>query len=218
VVLALGLLYFFFRSMDFREVWRALRSADPLLLAGVVAASVVTYVLRSWRWGELLAPLARVPFGDLFSATVVGFMAGLAIPRAGEILRPYLVARRHPVSTAAGVATIILERLFDLVTVLLLFGAYLFVLPPPASQAQGSTMGVVKMAGAATALGSLVVLGLLFAFHARADQALALCDRLLRVFPPWSPRPPLPAAGLRRRPRGLAGPGLSGLHQSQCSW
>jgi uncharacterized membrane protein YbhN (UPF0104 family) len=93
------------------------------------------------------------------------------------------------VSTTAGFATIILERVFDLLTVLLLFGAYLFVLPTPESQTQGGVMGIVKAAGASAAAGSLVGLGLLFAFHARAEQALALCDRVLRVFPAWLARP-----------------------------
>ncbi|HEY6547333.1 MAG TPA: lysylphosphatidylglycerol synthase domain-containing protein, partial [Vicinamibacteria bacterium] len=65
VVLALGLLFFFFKGMDFGKVWLALRSADPLLLSGAVAASVVTYLLRAWRWGSLLSPIVPVPFGDL---------------------------------------------------------------------------------------------------------------------------------------------------------
>jgi uncharacterized protein (TIRG00374 family) len=154
-------------------------------LAGVVAASLLTYVLRAWRWGYLLSPIARVPFGDLFAATAVGFMTGLLVPRAGEIVRPYLVARRHPVATSAGFATVILERLFDLLTVLLLFGLYLYLLPIPPSQTRGPVMGIVKAAGASAALGSLVVLALLFAFHARAEPVLASFDRALRVFPRW---------------------------------
>ena len=44
--------------------------------------------LRAWRWGDLLLPLGRVPYPDLFSATMVGFASGLLIPRAGELLRP----------------------------------------------------------------------------------------------------------------------------------
>lgn len=189
VVLALGLLFIFFKGMDFGEVWQALRSADPQLLAGVVAASVLTYLLRAWRWGYLLSPIVRVPLAELFRATVVGFMAGLVIPRAGEILRPFLVARRHVVSTSAGFATIILERVFDLLTVLLLLGAYLFVLPPPSAQVEGPLIEGVRFGGAVAALCSLAGLGLLFVFHARAEQALALCDRVLRVFPAWLARP-----------------------------
>jgi glycosyltransferase 2 family protein len=189
ILLALALLAFFFKDMEWAALLAALRTADPLLLAGVVASSLATYVLRAWRWGYLLNPVARVPFADLFSATTVGFMTGLIVPRAGEIVRPYLVSRRHPVATSAGFATIILERLFDLLTVLLLFGLYLFVLPTPDRQSRGAVMDVVRAAGATTAIGALVVLGLLFVFHARAEPLLAFCDRVLRIFPAWLAAP-----------------------------
>jgi uncharacterized membrane protein YbhN (UPF0104 family) len=144
VALALALLFFFFKDMDWPALGRALRTADPLFLAGVVLAAILTYTLRAWRWGYLLAPMARVPFLDLFSATTVGFMTGLVIPRAGEIVRPYLVAQRHGVTTSAGVAFV--------------------------------------------ALAALVLLALLVVFHARADEALAFFDRLLRLFPQWLAR------------------------------
>lgn len=182
-VLALALLAFVYKDMKWAETLQALRTADPVLLAGVVAATLLTYLLRAWRWGYLLAPVGRVPFADLFSATSVGFMSALVVPRAGEIVRPYLVSRKHPVPTSAGFATIILERLFDLLTVLLLFGLYLFVLPVPVGQSRGPVMDVVRTAGATTAVVALVLLVLLFIFHARAEPLLAFCDRVLRVFP-----------------------------------
>lgn len=183
VLLAVGLLLFFYKDMDWGKFVRNVRTADPAFLAGVVLAAILTYLLRAWRWGYLLAPMARVPFLDLFSATTVGFMTALAIPRAGEIVRPYLVAQRYAVTTSAGVATIILERLFDLLTVLLLFGGYLFVLPTPEAQSQGPVMGVVKVVGALAALGALLVLALLFALHGHAERVLVSVDRVLRVFP-----------------------------------
>ena len=52
---------------------------------------------------------------------MVGFASGLLIPCAGELLRPWLVSRRYPIATSAGFATIILERLVDMITVLVLF-------------------------------------------------------------------------------------------------
>ena len=103
LLLAVGLLLLFFRGVDWNAMGRALRAADPIYLCGVVLVTLVTYAARAWRWGFLLAPLARVPFGRLFSATFVGFMTGLLIPRAQEVVRPYLVARRHPVSIPGGV-------------------------------------------------------------------------------------------------------------------
>ena len=183
LLLAVGLLYLFFRGVDWSAMGRALRAADPLYLCGVVLVTLVTYAARAWRWGFLLAPLARVPFARLFSATVIGFMTGMLIPRAGEVVRPYLVARKYPVSTSAGFASIVLERLVDLITVLLLFALYLYVLPTPAAQTRGPLMGVLKVAGAAAGAGALVILALLLAWHRYSERAMALADRLLRPFP-----------------------------------
>lgn len=201
-MLGLALLAIFLRGVDARALAQAFQTADPLLLVGVAFVTVLTYLARSWRWGYLLSPVVRVPFGHLFSATAVGFMAGLVIPRAGEIVRPYLVARRHPISTAAAFASIILERLVDLITVIFLFGLYLYVLPTPYSQTSGPLLGILKAGGGMAALGAVVVLGLLLALHLRAEKALAVADRLLRPLPARVARPV--AAALRSFASGLA--------------
>ncbi len=181
---------------------RSLAEARPGYLLGVVAVTVVLYLLRSWRWGYLLSPLARVGLADLFSATMVGFGSAMLVPRAGEIVRPYLVSRRHPVSVSAGFATIILERIFDLLTVLFLFGLYLYVLPPPAAQTHGPLLALLKRRGLVVGAGALALVVVLIAFHVHADRALALCDRLLAWLPAWL-RKPL-AGVLRSFSEGLA--------------
>lgn len=183
LLLAVGLLFLFFRGVDWNAMGRALRAANPLYLCGVFLVTLLTYAARAWRWGFLLAPLARIPYPRLFSATVIGFMTGLLIPRAGEVVRPYLVARKHPVSTSAGFASIVLERLFDLITVLLLFALYLYVLPTPPAQTRGPLLGVLKIAGAAAGIGALVILAALLAWHQHSERAMRLADRLLRPFP-----------------------------------
>ena len=182
-VLALALLALFFRGVDWSALRAAFRSADPLLLSGVVVATVVTYLARAWRWGFLLAPLARVPFSRLFSATLVGFMSGLLVPRAGEVVRPYLIARHHDLKTSAAFASIILERLVDLITVLGLFFLYLYVLPHPEAQTKGPLLGALRWGGALAALGAGTILAMLFTFHARADWAMSMLDRLLFRLP-----------------------------------
>ena len=183
LLLALGLLLLFFRGVDWNAMGRALRAADPVFLCGVVAVTLATYAARAWRWGFLLAPMARVPFAPLFSATVIGFMSGMLIPRAGEVVRPYLVARNYPVPTSSGFASIVLERLVDLITVLLLFALYLYVLPMPAAQTRGHLLDVLKVAGAAAGAGAILILGVLLAWHNHADRALRVADWLLRPFP-----------------------------------
>jgi uncharacterized protein (TIRG00374 family) len=190
-VLALLLLYWFFRGMDLERLGTALSKAKdrPHYLLGVLGVTVLVYLARAWRWGYLLSPLARVSLMDLFSATMVGFGSGLLIPRAGEILRPYLVSRRHPVTVSAGFATIILERIIDLLTVLFLLGLYLYVLPAPAAQTHGPLLALLQQGGLLVGAGAVVVVLVLLAFHVHAERALAVCDRLLTWLPAWLRKP-----------------------------
>ena len=188
-LLAAALLAWFFRGIDWSALGGALRAARPLPLVGLVLVTVGVYSVRAWRWGDLLAPLGRVGYADLFSATMVGFASGLLVPRAQELLRPWLVSRRHPIPWSAGVATIILERLVDLITVLVLFALYLFVLPPPTAQLEGPAMDLAKGLGIAGAGASLGALAFLLALHANAERVVGAFERLLARAPRWLAEP-----------------------------
>lgn len=189
ILLAAALLALFFRGIDWSALGQALRGARALPLAGLVLVTLAVYAVRAWRWGDLLAPLGRVGYADLFSATMVGFASGLLVPRAGELLRPWLVSRRHPIPTSAGFATIILERLIDLITVLALFALYLFVLPTPAAQVEGRLTDLVTLGGAVTGAGALAVLAFLLALHANAERVVGAVERLLARAPRWLAEP-----------------------------
>lgn len=189
VALAAVLLALVFWKVDWNELLSALEGASLGPLIGLSAITVAVYALRAWRLGFLLAPLGRVRFVDLFSATFVGFAAGLVVPRAQEILRPWLISRRYPIPLSAGFATIIIERLVDLITVLVLFALYLFVLPTPPQEAGGALMGVVQVAGAGAALLALAVLGLLLALHSHAERVLGLLEKVLTRLPDWTAGP-----------------------------
>jgi len=177
------LLFIFFRGMDFSSLLSAFGSAKTPYLVGVLLGTLVTYALRAWRWGFLLAPLARVPFRRLFSVTWIGFMAGLLIPRAGEVVRPYLIARGHSLKTSGCFASIVLERIVDLLTVLLLVGAYAYVLPLPAEQTQGPVLGMLKVGGGLAGLGALAVLGFLIYLKMREASALRILDWFAGLLP-----------------------------------
>jgi uncharacterized protein (TIRG00374 family) len=192
------LLYFFFRGVAWGDLGAAFRTARWPLLACVVGATVVVYALRSWRWGYLLAPIARPPFKDLFSITLVGFASALLIPRAGEVVRPYLIGHRHRVPAVAAFASIILERLFDLASVLALFALYLFVLPAPAAQTHGALLAGAKMACGLFALGTFVAFVMLWLLHVHAERVLPWIEWCLR----WLPR--RIAATLARAARSFA--------------
>src|SRR3954447_13297525 len=111
-LLTIGLLAFAFRHTDFAGVWSKTRRADRGLLGLAVVVTGLTYGMRAWRWQSLLAPIGRTRFMNAFTTTVIGFAASALLPaRAGEVLRPYLLARREGLNAPPAFPPISLERL-----------------------------------------------------------------------------------------------------------
>ena len=148
LVITLALLAFFFRDANLSEVWAETRRADPVLLLMAVGFTIVTYALRAWRWQSLLAPIGHASFANAFRTTVIGFAATFLLPaRAGEVIRPYLLARKERLSATAAFATVILERLLDLAVVLLLFAVFVLTVPPGTVSGDASQFAHVKFWG-----------------------------------------------------------------------
>ena len=128
-VLAIALLAWFLSRADMAAVGAAMRRARVDLLALSFVFLALTYLSRVVRWQYLLEPLGPVPFAAAFRATIIGFAAiGLLPARVGDVLRPYLLARKQGFNAASAFATIVMERVLDLVTVLLLLALYVLVL------------------------------------------------------------------------------------------
>ncbi len=91
-----------------------------------------TYVGRVLRWQVMLAPQRhRSSFWGIFVATAIGFTAIVLFGRPGEIVRPYLIAKKEKVSFSSQLAAWFLERVFDLLIVLIIFGFALAYFEPP---------------------------------------------------------------------------------------
>lgn len=183
LLLTVGLLAFFLRNADLAGVWGEVRRADMRLVLAATLVTLATYLLRSWRWVYLVRPIGPARYWVAFRATVIGFAASFLLPaRAGEIIRPYLLARREGLSATAAFATIIVERLLDLVTVLLLFSAFLLFFDPGLAAADPRTFAAVRVGAggaAAAAVAGLVVLGLLAGHPERLGRAAGRLERWL---------------------------------------
>jgi glycosyltransferase 2 family protein len=182
-VLAVGLIAVFLRNADLERVWGAMRGADPLWVLAAVALTLLTYIIRTERWQYLLEPLGPTRFWVAFRATVIGFAASSVLPaRAGEVLRPYLLARREGLSATATFATIIVERVLDLVAVLLLLAAYLSLFDPGMAARDSALFAAVRIGGllmAPVAVVALVVMYLLAGHASWLETLLSWVDRLL---------------------------------------
>ncbi|HJO05028.1 MAG TPA: lysylphosphatidylglycerol synthase transmembrane domain-containing protein [Acidobacteriota bacterium] len=132
LLLAAGLVWLFLRQANLGEVWKSLRNADPTWILVALATILLSTLLRAWRWRQLLSPLGAVALRPLVDCTLMAWTVSVVLPgRLGEIVRPVLLARRTPIRASAAMGSVVLERAFDVVAIVLYLGIYLLVFPPP---------------------------------------------------------------------------------------
>ena len=130
LLISVVLIWVLFREIDFSKLGTALRGANYFWLLPNIALIVLTMYQRAYRWKFMLKPIGEVAFPKLLASTCIGFMSNNVLPlRLGEFVRAYsLSAQDKRITKSASLATIFVERMvFDLVVLLLIFGAVLFV-------------------------------------------------------------------------------------------
>ena len=176
-LLASALLWWFGRNLDWVEVRRALSDADPYLLALAILIVSLSYFFRAFRWGALLKPLSAARFPDLFAATTIGFSAVFLIGRTGEFVRPVALSMRDPrVRPSASLVTILVERIYDMTAVSLMFAINLIWFKPPL--ALELSFDRVRTAG--LVLFGATILGIIFLtwFRKQSGLVIGLFERL----------------------------------------
>jgi len=118
-------LYFTFRDISLRQMLLSVGSVRYEYLAGFLVLFSASFAVRALRWGCFCKVVKPVPTARLFSPMVIGFMGNLLPLRAGEFIRAYLLGKREGIAFSASLATIAVERLFDMLSVLALFGLLL---------------------------------------------------------------------------------------------
>ncbi|MGD8330713.1 MAG: lysylphosphatidylglycerol synthase transmembrane domain-containing protein, partial [Acidobacteriota bacterium] len=184
--LAAFLLWLFFRGLDFGEVLAELRHADYRWVVLAVVLTQVVNVQRAWRWHYLLLPIKSVRLAPLIATTYMGWAFTSLLPgRLGEVARPVLLGRRENISKSAAFATIVLERLFDLLTILLILVTYLLFFPLPATLDGEGRAIIAGMR--ASGFVALAALAFAVAFLTGAQLAPRRTDRLLVRLTGWLP-------------------------------
>ncbi|HOZ07688.1 MAG TPA: lysylphosphatidylglycerol synthase transmembrane domain-containing protein [candidate division Zixibacteria bacterium] len=189
IVISGYLVWLLLERINFAELSRALSGANYYWLLPNVAFIVLTMYQRAWRWRAMVEPIAEVPFRRLLAATWIGFMANNVLPlRLGEFVRAYsLAAQERRITKSASLATIFVERMvFDLVALLLIFGAVLYY----SHILMDSTMQRGLWVAIAIALGGILFITIL---ASRPAQVGRLLTRYLFFVP----------AGVRETIRGI---------------
>lgn len=182
-VLAIALFAWFLRGVGFFAVVDEIRRARADLLVLSLVPLALTYLARTLRWQYLLEPIGPTPFITAFRATVIGFAAIALLPaRLGDVLRPYLLARRQGFSATSTFATVVMERVLDLVTVLALLATYVLLLGgretlPP------RLLGPVEASATIAAAGAVVLMAMAWTLATHPERIARLVLRSERVLP-----------------------------------
>ncbi|MFI5396870.1 MAG: lysylphosphatidylglycerol synthase transmembrane domain-containing protein [Candidatus Binatia bacterium] len=111
------------RGVDWAKATAALTTAQYLYVLPMLGITVWSLYIRAQRWRILLRPVGTPSMRTLVAATNIGFMANMVLPlRMGEVIRPVLVSRKEREPLSGILATVVLERIFDMFTILFLFG------------------------------------------------------------------------------------------------
>jgi uncharacterized protein (TIRG00374 family) len=183
VFLTLLLLALFLRNADVGQVASEIRRARIELILLAALPTVATYLLRALRWQILLRPIGPTRFSNAFRTTVIGFAVTALLPgRAGEVLRPYLLARWEGLSFTASFATILLERLLDLLTVVVMFAAFLLLFDPGMAAVDPDVFGAIRLGGLVAAVAGVAAFAVAYVVAGHPDtlaRAMLKAERIL---------------------------------------
>ena len=169
-------LYLTLRDIRFDEFFAQLVNAQVIWLLPALIALFATLFMRVWRWSLLMG---NTPLGVTFHAITIGYMVNSTLPlRLGELARAWVIGERTRVSMARALSAVVVERILDLATVLVLFAAFAQFIPIPAEFSR------VALTGGLFIVGLVAALAVMIWQSGRVEQLLrAVFDRIERRFP-----------------------------------
>lgn len=168
------------QDFSFAKLGHAISQANVLLLLLAVVAIYGCYAIRSLRWNWLCRHIGHTTFLRTYAGTLESFAALFVLGRAGDPVRPILLARKDRLPTASMFGIYVLERLFDFASYVGLFTISILVFP---NQLNNAGVDPDWIQGARHA--SMVLLGVLAAItvalvYFRLHGAGMLSERLAK--------------------------------------
>lgn len=125
-LIGIAVLYLAFKGQDLGKIWVEIKSANYLWVTISSIAVLIAHILRALRWQMLFKSIHyKVTFWNVYHAVMIGYLANLVLPRFGEIGKCSVIKREEHVPMFASIGTVITERLFDVLMLLLTCGAML---------------------------------------------------------------------------------------------
>ena len=200
-----ALQYLFFLALGIFLLWWSLRKVDDqgwadiknsflnaryLIIIPIVIALLASHYSRALRWKILMEPMGYNPrTSNTYLAVLIGYMANLAVPRLGEILKCTILARYEKVPADKLVGTIVAERAFDVVCLLIAIAVAIFTQTDIIGEyfstiiqdAFGSKTGGISLQRLLVTLLILVIIFSIFFFLLRRFAHISFIQKLKSV-------------------------------------
>ncbi len=122
-------LFLTFRNVSFHEIYQSIRGLEVQYLPLAIVLFFSSFSVRVYRWHYLCRAVKSIPPRRFYAPMMIGFMGNLLPLRAGEFIRAYLLGKREGIGFTASFATIVVERIFDMASILVLFAGLLVFNP-----------------------------------------------------------------------------------------
>lgn len=182
IAISLFFMFMLFRKMDFNQLWSALIHVDYRFIMLAIVCNFISYFFRAVRWHYLLIPEKSISLSSLYPATIIGYMANNILPaRLGEFVRAFVLAQREGLQTPAVFASLVIDRLFDGFTVMLMLMFTLITLQLPPGMADAEL--ALRTGGKITFILYAVVIVFLYVLKRHTTRTLAWTGMVLKPFP-----------------------------------
>jgi glycosyltransferase 2 family protein len=175
-------IYLALRKIDFTMLWKDISGSSVSYLLPASSICLLQFFIRTWRWEILLEPIKKTQFSNTFLSVVIGFAANCVLPaRLGEFIRADVLGQRERISKSSTFATIVVERLFDGFTLLLILLIGVMLVTFPGDMQNVSTS--LKSAGIVLFVSYVLVIIFFAGFRLRPDLYLTVLNKILFFLP-----------------------------------
>jgi len=190
IAITILFLYLVFRRVDIYSLGTALVHADYRWLIPALSVYLLGYVLRAIRWKYLINAIKNLRWQDLFPPLILGFMVNNIFPaRAGEFVRAYVVGKREGVSKSSVFATVIMQRAYDGLVMVLFAGVVLYFFHLPRTESNAEFVDLVNLVVNLTTVLFIFLFLFLFAVITWREFSVKVLGQFTKILPESLRRP-----------------------------
>ena len=182
MAISLGFVAYAVTKMDLSKAASIIVTVNPIWLLPIFAVHLLTFYFRAARWWYIMEPTRRVPVMTLLSGHCLGGFANMVMPmRIGELVRAYLVAKKAGIKTSSSLATIVVERAFDMLALLVLMILVMTFANPKSIPA--GTWHDLRMGGQVIAVFLVAGFGIMYMLAGEDSALSGVITRLIGRLP-----------------------------------